>query len=76
MPKEHKERDVPSDGLWTLINPEKMVDLKDYCNEKYGVISHCYGYSKSYCPLTCSYAKERIIKIEEVKKYGKKIPKE
>lgn len=35
-------------------------ELKPYCNENQGRISLCYGFSKDYCPKTCSYAQNQV----------------
>jgi len=39
-----------------IINPDKVENLKDYCNSSKGKIILCYGFGKDYCPQTCAYA--------------------
>lgn len=46
-----------SRGLVKIINPENIINMDKYCQEKEFTVQECYGYYRTYCPRTCSYAK-------------------
>ena len=46
--------------LKEIINPNKVDNLEDYCEEINCKVNLCYGYKQDYYPMTCSYAKDKL----------------
>ena len=57
--------------LCSVICPEDLPDLDEYCREVKVNILHCYGYGRSYCPRICTYAKEMKVKNGEKREIKK-----